>query len=409
MAARNTFLKNYGFSMLLLGGILTGSVLGIWLKERAAVLKPLGDIFLNLLFTLVVPLVFFSIASAIAKTTSGARLRRIAGYMLLLFVLTGAVAAFLMVAGVTYYPPAAGISVSLPRGEQVESSPLGQQIVQALTVSDFGELFSRKNMLALILVSAMTGWAAARCGTKASAFIQLLESGNEVMGRLIGYVMLYAPIGLMAYFAYLVGTFGPKLMDSYLRVIKLYYPMALLYFLAGFTFYAFLAGRGEGVRRFWRSILPTAFTAWATGSSVASIPANLSAAKQIGVPEDIREVVIPVGATIHMEGSCLSAILKIAFLFGIFGQEFSGAGTILVAVGVALLSGTVMSGIPGGGFLGEMLIVTLYGFPPETLPLLSMIGTLVDPPATMVNACGDNVCSMLVARILSGPQWMKNG
>ena len=261
MAARNTFLKNYGFSMLLLGGILTGSVLGIWLKEQAVVLKPLGDIFLNLLFTLVVPLVFFSIASAIAKTTSGERLRRIAGYMLLLFVLTGAVAAFLMVAGVKYYPPAAGISVSLPRGEQVENTPLGQQIVQALTVSDFGELFSRKNMLALIIVSAMTGWAAARCGAKASAFIQLLESGNEIMGRLIGYVMLYAPVGLMAYFAYLVGTFGPKLLDSYLRVIKLYYPMALLYFLAGFTFYAFLAGRGEGVRRFWRSILPSMLVA----------------------------------------------------------------------------------------------------------------------------------------------------
>jgi Na+/H+-dicarboxylate symporter len=127
------------------------------------------------------------------------------------------------------------------------------------------------------------------------------------------------------------------------------------------------------------------------------------------VPEDIREVVIPVGATIHMEGSCLSAILKIAFLFGIFGQDFAGPGTILIAVGVAMLSGTVMSGIPGGGFLGEMLIVTLYGFPPETLPLLSMIGTLVDPPATMVNACGDNVCSMMVARVLEGPQWIKNG
>ena len=107
-----------------------------------------------------------------------------------------------------------------------------------------------------------------------------------------------------------------------------------------------------------------------------------------------------------MEGSCLSAILKISLLFGLFHMDFSGFGTLATAVGIALLSGTVMSGIPGGGFLGELLIVTMYGFPVEALPVISMIGTLVDPPATMVNAVGDNVSSMLVSRILYGKTWM---
>ena len=153
--------------------------------------------------------------------------------------------------------------------------------------------------------------------------------------------------------------------------------------------------------------MPASLTALATGSSVATIPTNLEAARKIGIPKDIREVVIPVGATIHMEGSCLSAILKIAFLFGLFGMNFSGIDTIAIAIGVALLSGTVMSGIPGGGFLGEMLIITLYGFPPEAMPMISMIGTLVDPPATMVNAVGDNVASMMIARLLEGKDWMK--
>jgi Na+/H+-dicarboxylate symporter len=170
-----------------------------------------------------------------------------------------------------------------------------------------------------------------------------------------------------------------------------------LYF---FSIYTFIAAGNRGMRRFWGNILPPSLTSWATGSSIAAIPLNLEAAEKIGVPEDIREVVIPVGATIHMEGSCLAAVLKIAFLFGIYGMSFSGFATMAQAVGVALICGVVMSGIPGGGFLGEMMIVTLYGFPVEALPIISMIGTVVDPPATMVNSVGDTVSSMIVARIV---------
>jgi Na+/H+-dicarboxylate symporter len=140
---------------------------------------------------------------------------------------------------------------------------------------------------------------------------------------------------------------------------------------------------------------------------MATLPANLQAADNIGVPREISEVVIPIGATMHMEGSCLAAVLKIAFLFGIFQMPFSGFETILTALGIALLTGAVVSGIPGGGTIGELLILSLYGFPPEAFPLITMIGTLVDAPATMINATGDNVTGMLAARVLGGRGWME--
>jgi Na+/H+-dicarboxylate symporter len=159
------------------------------------------------------------------------------------------------------------------------------------------------------------------------------------------------------------------------------------------------------VKAYWSAIPTPAATALATGSSVGTIPASLIAAQKIGIPRDIRELVIPIGATIHMDGSCLSAILKITFLFGIFGMPFAGIGDYATAIGIALLSGMVMAGIPGGGFIGELLIVSLYGFPPESLPILAAIGTLVDPPATMVNATGDTVCAMMTARLVDGPDW----
>jgi len=387
---------------------------GIGLKGDAAVLKPFGDIFLNLLFTAVVPLVFFSMSSAVAGMGDMKRLGRIMGWMMLIFVATGIIASTLMVAGVKMYPPVDTKMMVDLKGTMstVLATPaeqnVSQQIVKAFTVSDFSELLSKKNMLALIIFSLLIGLATSAAGEKGKVFGQFLVSGNVVMTKVIGYIMWYAPVGLGAYFAYLVGVFGPGLLGSYGRAMALYYPLAIFYFFAGFSFYAYLAAGFNGIRMFWLNIIPAALTAVATGSSVATIPTNLEAAKKSGVPEDIREVIIPIGATIHMEGSCLAAILKIAFLFGIFQMDFSGAGTIITAVAVAILCGTVISGIPAGGMLGEMLIITLYGFPLEAMPLITIIGTLVDPPATMVNAVGDNVSSMMVARILGGKNWVKN-
>lgn len=398
--------NSYTFSIILILSLVVGSLFGVVFKERAVFLKPFGDIFLNLLFTVVVPMVFFSISSAVAGMTDLRRLGRIMGWMMLIFVLTGVVASLLMVVGVKIFPPAAGLHVDLEMPAPQENMNVADQIVRAFTVPDFRDLLSKKNMLALIFFSFLIGLSTAAAGEKGKVFSQFLLSGNAVMTRAIGYVMWYAPIGLGAYFAYLVGTFGPQLLGTYFRVMLLYYPLALGYFLIGFSFYAYLAGGVLGVRKFWTHIFPAALTSWATGSSVATIPVNLEAAQKIGVPEDIREVVIPVGATIHMDGSCLAAILKIAVLFGLFGMDFSGPGTILTAIGIAILSGTVISGIPSGGMLGELLIVTMYGFPLEALPIIAMIGTLVDPPATMVNAVGDNVSGMMVARILGGKGWM---
>jgi Na+/H+-dicarboxylate symporter len=267
-------------------------------------------------------------------------------------------------------------------------------------------LLSKNNMLALILFAILTGLATSSAGEKGKAFAAFLTSANEVMMKLISFVMYYAPIGLCAYFAYLTGVFGPQLVGSYARAMALYYPVAIAYFAFAFTAYAFIAGGASGVRRFWGNIIPPSLTALATGSSMAAIPSNLQAADAIGVPRDISEVVIPVGATIHMEGSCLAAVLKIAFLFGMYRMPFSGIEPVVTALGIALLTGVVVSGIPGGGTIGELLILSLYGFPPEALPLITMIGTLVDAPATMINAVGDNVSGMLVARLLGGRDWM---
>jgi Na+/H+-dicarboxylate symporter len=400
------FLTSYGFSLILIFSLLIGAFLGIVLEQNAAVLKPLGDIFLNLLFTTIVPLVFFSVSSAIAAMTNIRRLGKIMSAMILIFVITGLIASLVMMIGVIFYPPAVGVSIDLGAPAHLEKLKVSEQIVKAFTAADFADVLSKKNMMALIIFSILIGLAASAAGERGKAFSGFLSSGSAVMLKVIAFVMYYAPIGLCAYFAYFVGVFGPELLGSYARAMIVYYPTAILYFFIAFTVYVFIAGKSEGVRLFWRNIIPPSLIALATGSSIATIPANLQAADKTGVPKDISEFIIPVGATVHMEGSCMAAVLKIAFLFGIFNMRFSGMETILTALGIALLTGVVVSGIPGGGTIGELLIISFYGFPPEALPVIMMIGTLVDAPATMVNAIGDNVSSILVARILGGKNWL---
>ncbi len=400
------FLRSYGFSILLIASILLGALLGILYQKDAVRLKPLGDIFLNLLFTVIVPLVFFSIASTVASMTHLRRLGKILLVMILIFVITGLIASVVMMVAVMIFPPASGVNLSLAAGEGLQQFRAADQIVRAFSVTDFPDVLSKNHMLALIIFSMLVGLAASAAGEKGKDFTRFLASANAVMMKLISFIMYYAPIGLCAYFAYLVGVFGPELLGSYARAMAVYYPTALLYFFIAFTFYAYLAGRGRGINKFWSNIIPPSVLSLATGSSMATIPASLLAAEKIGVPKDIREVVIPIGATMHMEGSCLAAVLKIAFLFGIFQMPFAGIDTILTALGIALLTGVVVSGIPGGGTIGELLILSLYGFPPEAFPLVTMIGTLVDAPATMVNAVGDNASSMMAARVLGGKEWM---
>ena len=396
----------YKFSILLIGAILIGSLIGIHFGEAAVKLKPLGDLFINGMFMIVVPLVFITIRSSIAGMNDMNRLGKIMKNLFLIFIGTGVVAFFYVFVVVKIFPPAAGVALEMPAAEALKPFQTGDQIVKAITVTDFPELISRKNMLPLIIFSIVFGICVNMIGEKGRAIAQGLEALSEVFLKMIGLLMYYAPIGLGAYFAALVGEHGKELLGSYARAIAVYYPLCLVYMFTAFPVYGYIAAGKEGIRALKHVISP-AITAVATQSSIATLPVNLEACKKIGVPKDIREIVLPIGATAHMDGTVLSTILKISFLFGIFQIPFEGIGTYLSALALSVVGGVVMSGVPGGGLIGEMLIVTMYGFPAEAFPIIATIGYLVDPFATMINASGDTMASMLVTRAVEGKDWIK--
>ncbi|MDD2396960.1 MAG: dicarboxylate/amino acid:cation symporter [Tissierellia bacterium] len=404
--SKKTVWENYRFSIILIISIAIGSIIGLIFGERAVVLKPFGDIFLNLMFTAVTPLVFITIASAVGSMVNMRRLGKILGNMLLVFVITGLIAAVLIIIIVKIYPPAEGVNIQVEAAGELEKLTFADQVVSAVTVNDFSKILSRSNMLPLIVFSILFGYCVSAVGGEDNIVAKALDALSKVMMKFISVIMLYAPIGLGAYFASLIGEFGPQLLGAYARAMVVYYPLCVVYFFIFFAGYTYYAGGMEAVKSFFKNIVEPSITSIATQSSIATLPTNLRAAQRIGVSKDIREIILPIGATAHMDGTVLSSILKISFLFGIFGQEFAGMGTYLTAIGLSILGGVVMSGVPGGGLIGEMLIVNMYGFPPEAFPIIATIGFLVDPPATWLNATGDTVASMMVTRIIEGKDWM---
>lgn len=395
---KKRFFKSYGMPIVLLISILFGTLLGV-LVEDASIFKPFGDIFINLMYTIVVPLVFFTISSSIANMINLKRLGKILKYVFIVFVITSLISSIFMLFGLSIFDVAKGVNISLTTGE-VEKVDVGNQIVKALTVTDFGDLFSRKNMFPLIIFSVLFGISVALLKEKSSNIKKNLEVLSLVMMKIVKIIMYYAPIGLCAYFANLVGEFGPELIGSYAKTMVFYYVMCVLYFLIFYTIYAYIAGRKRGVKKFYKNILPVVLTSFATQSSLASLPTNLDVTENMDIPKDIREVSLPIGTTMHMEGSSMGSILKIAFLFSIFKMSFTGIDTYLIAIFIAVLSSVVMSGIPGGGLIGEVLIVSLYGFPLDAFPIIATIGWLIDPPATCINVSGDTISSMLITKLV---------
>lgn len=398
------------FPIILLGGIATGAVIGIVFKEKATILKPLGDIFLNLMFTIVAPMVLVSISTAVGNMVDMSRLGKILKSTISVFLITGLIAALISILIFTFLPPADSQTIEFEESaisENTETNSAGEMIVGALTVNDFPKILSKDNMLPIIVFSILFGLAVSANGGQESAVGKFLNNLNEVIMTLISYIMKFAPIGLGAYFANLVGEFGPDLIKDYGRALIIYYPLVFVYMLIMFPIYAYYSGGKDGINKVKNNIFEPAITAFATQSSVAALPVNKKACDTIGVPGDISDIVLPLGATMHMDGSVISSILKISFLYAIFDMQFAGAHTYIMSIIASIMSAFVLSGAPGGGLVGEMLIVSFFDFPPEAFPIIATLGFLVDPAATMLNSSGDTIASMMVTRRIEGRDWIK--
>lgn len=407
-------IKNYKSTFILILAIILGGLVGFILKEDAKVLSPFGDIFINLLLVVIVPLIFLTITTSIAKMSSPKRLGKIMLTTIGAFVVTSLIAVIVGF-GSTY-----GIKLVEPNDTEKITSALSneegiseevnvlERTVDTLTVKSFNELLTTDHLIALLVFSILFGLALNKSGEKGKSIKRVLESLNEVVMKLTQIIMYYAPIGLGCYFAVLVGTLGSEIAIGYLKTFVIYTIVAILYYFVIYTIYAYIAGKKEGVKRFWKNVIPATATALATCSSAASIPINCTSAKKIGVSDDIADTVIPLGTSFHKDGSIIGSVFKIMFLVCLFGTDISGFGGITKVLMVALVVTLLVTAVPiGGGTISEMMIITMMGYSASALPILTIIATIIDAPATVLNVVGDLSTSMVVARVVDGKNFLE--
>ena len=411
-------LKNYGFIITMLLGVIGGCVVGAFfpvvkdaagqvVNPGATILEPLGTVFINLMFCIVVPMVFCSISSAIANMDSMKKAGKIMGVTMVSFCVTAGIAALIMYIIARVFPLVQG-QYETTAGEVGDTLGLADMIINFFTKPDFPELWSRRAILPLIVFAVLCGFGIQMAGGKETMTAKLLADITNCIMKVVKIITYYAPIGFFGFFATLVATYGPELIGDYSRTLIIYYVLCFAYMFTFFPIYARFGGGKGAVKVMFRHLFKPAAVSFGTCSSVATIPTNMEAAEETGISKDISDIVLPLGATMHMDGSAMSAIVKVAFLFGIFGKDF-GTGEAILAIIVAVFSSVAMSGIPGGGGTGELVLCTIF-FPEQmaiAYPIAIALGNLVDPPATMVNAAGDYVVSYIVARFVDGKDWLQ--
>ena len=402
-------IKNYKQSIIFIGSLIIGTIVGLIFKEKATVLEPLGTLFINMLLVVVVPLIFLSITTSIGKIDKPKRVGKILRSIIIAFVFTSLVS---VVIGLTSLKirlvdsgDAKKITALLDESTEVsDDASVLDKLVNSVSTNDFVNLLSKNNILALIVISILSGLAINKSGEKGKSFLKVLDSSYEVLQNLIKILMYYAPIGLGCYFASFTGTFGASVTQGFVKMLVIYTILVLFVYFVIYSLYAYMAAGKIGVKKYWANIIPASVTALSTCSSAASIPVNTECAKKIGVSEDIASPTITLGTSFHKDGSIIGSVFKIMFLVYLFDMPVSG----IKVLGVSLLATILVTAVPiGGGTISEMLILKLMGFPVAALPILTIIATIIDAPATLLNVTGDCASSMLVSRMVDGKDSLK--
>ena len=276
-----TFFKNNAFILLMLTGIVAGCIVGaVW--PKATVLEPLGTLFVNLMFCIVVPMVFCSISSAIANMSNAKRAGKIMGTTVVTFCATAGIAALIMYVIARVFPLVSS-SYEVVAGEVGETLGVADMIINFFTKPDFMELWSRRAILPLIVFAILVGFGIQLSGGPETKTAQLLEDMTRCIMNTVKIITYYAPIGFFGFFATLVATYGPELIGDYSRTLIVYYVICFVYMFTFFPLYARFGGGKGAVKVMFKHLFKPAAVSFGTCSSVATIPTNMEAAKESGI------------------------------------------------------------------------------------------------------------------------------
>lgn len=386
--------------MKILIGMFLGLIAGALLGPKGELLKPVGDVFLNMIGMLIIPLIFSSMAVGITSIRDTKKLGRVGAKALLLYLTTTAIAITIGLFFAFLFKP--GLNMGLEGFGQVSQSVSREttsftQLIFNIVPSNAFEAFASGNILQVIVFAVFVGLAIQFTKKKAEPLLNFLESVSEVMYSLTNIVMKFAPIGVFAIMASIAGKFGFQVLLPLAKLLGTIYVAAFIQFFVLFSIILVFFCRLNPIP-FFKGMVEAIVVAFSTSSSSAAVPVTLHCVvHNLGVSKNIARFVIPLGSTINMNGTAIFQGIASVFIAQMYGIDLSLQSIIIIVV-TATLSAIGAAGIPGAGFLILSMVLKSVGLPLEGLAIIFAIDRLRDMVGTVVNIVGDAVVAVYVAK-----------
>ena len=378
-------------------GVVTGAVFG----KGAVQLQPLGDMFINAIKMLIVPLIFSSLIAGMTSLKDLKKLGRIGGKTVLIFLVTSVLAIVLGILLSNIIRPGVGVSLAgatremnLPHPSS-QDSPLKTTLMNLIPSNPI-KAMADGNVLQIIVFAILFGVTINLVGDQGKPVQKFFESLAEIMYKMTGIIMEVAPIGVFALMAAVVGQYGLEFLLPLVKVVLTMYFISLVHIVVVFGGALILVARLNPIR-FLKGFLDAIVLAYSTSSSSAALPVSMRCCQEnLGVPEDAASLVLPLGATINMNGTAIYQGICAVFLAQAYGIELSLANYATMIM-TAILASVGTAGIPGAGLIMLSMVLSSVGIPLEGIALVAGIDRILDMVRSTVNVTGDALAAVLVS------------
>ena len=389
-------MRKIGLGSQILIGMVIGSMVGGIFGDAAAIVEPVGDLFIRLLVLAAVPLVFFNLLAGLTVLSDVKTFGRLAGKTMTYYVTTDVAALLLGLGAMAVLRPGIGIQLTGSVDGPVGTVPSIAEVLLGMIPRNAFEAFVEGNVVQIVVIAVLIGVATLLLAEGSRMRLAgLYQDVYALFRRLVDVILLTAPVGIGALMAVTVGTYGAALLGPMARFLVGVYLAQLVVFLAYMALLRLSGARSP--LKFLRETGPLWATTAATTSSLASLSVSLETADRMGLPSSVYSFTLPLGAQLNKDGTSVMLGAVLLFTAQVAGVSFTPAAFVsVVLIGLLLSEGS--GGIPGGGFVIALIYVQAFNLPIEVAAIVGGIYRLVDMGNTTVNVMGDLVGTCLVVR-----------
>lgn len=388
----------------ILAGVLLGIICGAWFGPAMLGVEWLGTLFLNALKMMIIPLIIAAVVTGVASLGDVRKLGRVGGFTVFYYASTTAVAVILGLIIVNIIQPGAGaanLSTEVPETVAARETIGVADIVLSMVAPNLVAAAAETQLLPLIVFSLVFAAALTTIGERGKTLLAFFEGLNETMMKLVVWIMYFAPVGIFALVASRLGQAGGgQAFIQEISAVGLYVATVLIGLSFHFVFlFVVLRIFANGGFEFLRTMLRALLTAFGTASSSATLPLTMECAKEAGADERAVRFVLPLGATINMDGTALYEAVAVMFIAQAYGFEMGITEQIVIFL-TATLAAIGAAGIPQAGLVTMIIVLTAVNLPLEGIGLLLAVDWFLDRFRTAVNVWGDSVGSAVISRLI---------